>query len=1003
MMIVALAYAPVARAQPNLTVRSLGVADGLAHASVRRIVTDSAGFVWFCTDAGLSRFDGRAFVSYGAADGLAGPAVNDIVEDVTHGEYWIGTTAGLYRLERDRPPKTGRMFARVDVPVPGSIRRMLIDRRQRLWIATSEGLAVGTRDGAGERIEPMALPQEDERYALTVFALLESEDGAVWAGTQADGLYRVAPEGGGLRRFPASERGLRFIRDLREGPDGRIWCTYFGGVARLKEHPERADKVVAELLETEDGIPSSDTTDLAVDPSGVILVGTIAGIARIAPDARGVWKVAGRWTMREGLSSDAVRSLAFDPAGNLWIGTVARGAMKLVPSGLRRYPGVEESASFVVGLTPDGGDAVLALAALATGRFRLHRLTGSGSSSIDVRLPPDLHYLGWGGPRLTHAPDGAWWIATGAGLLHYGAPAAAPMSRLSMLPDRRFGPEDGLPGRDIFWVAEGRDGTVWVAVADVKPGGSSIARLPPGGRRFIAVAGKIDEVAKSWAEGPQGTVFVGLWSGKVLRIDADGRAQTVLFDPPLPEGNLTHLAFDAAGKLWILSLGAKVAADPLAETVRVASGPSVLDGTRVNCAIEDGSGRMYFGTERGVFRVSANDEPVRAFTRLDGLPGDSVMYCARGADGGLWFADVHGVSRLDPSSEPKATATPRAMLASLRVDGEAWPVPPLGTAALGPIELASGAHRIAAEFFVIDHSPGEHLSFQHQLEGRTEWSAPSDARTLEFPRLGPGRHRLLVRAVQAMGAATAPVTVDLFIPAPMWQRGWFLALVAAMAAAAATAAYRVRVGRLLDVERMRTRIASDLHDAVGADLSRISLLAEVAQHDVEAQPERTRSMLGEVAKTARDAVREMSDIVWALQSKPADLAEILGRVRDYAADVAASSGIALHTTAGGPLEDVKLSDDARRELYLLLKEAVSNAIRHSGARTLALSVEAKARVIVAEVRDDGRGFDTATPPSSRGGRGLGNMRARAARLGGTWNISSAPGRGTAVRVEIPSA
>src|SRR5262245_61933294 len=90
-LIVALLGAHTARAEPSLTVRAFGVADGLAHASVRRIVTDSSGFVWFCTDAGLSRFDGSGFVSYGMADGLAGRAANDIVEDDDRAVYWVGT------------------------------------------------------------------------------------------------------------------------------------------------------------------------------------------------------------------------------------------------------------------------------------------------------------------------------------------------------------------------------------------------------------------------------------------------------------------------------------------------------------------------------------------------------------------------------------------------------------------------------------------------------------------------------------------------------------------------------------------------------------------------------------------------------------------------------------------------------------------------------------------------------------------------------------------------
>jgi signal transduction histidine kinase len=701
--------------------------------------------------------------------------------------------------------------------------------------------------------------------------------------------------------------------------------------------------------------------------------------------------------MRDGLLSDAVRALAFDAAGSLWIGTIARGAMKIVPAGFRRYPEVEESASILVTLIPDENDGMLALAAVAAQRYRLHRLTAEGSTALDVKLPAGLTYLGWGGPRLSRTREGGYWLATGRGLLW--------LRDLGRSPERTFGPEDGLPGRDIYWIVEDRSGTSWVAVADARPGAGTLMRRPPGARSFSPVtgdAGEPGDLARSLVEAPNGTVFVGYPSRRVVRIDGNGKATTVIFEPPLPERSPMRLFFDQAGRLWILSEGVQFAEEPFASTVRLRPGPPSLSGVQVSCAVEDAAHRLYFGTDRGVFRVDGPEGSARTYTRADGLPGDSVTQCAVGRDGSLWFADAHGVSRLDPGTEPTSRA-PLARLAALRVDGEPWPIALLGVTSLGPIELTPGPHRIAAEFFAIDHTPGERVTFQHELEGKTGWSVPSDARTLEFPRLPPGHHRLLVRAVGRLGAVASAVPLDLVIPAPVWQRAWFLTLAALMLLGAAAVAYRLRVGRLLAVERMRTTIATDLHDAVGADLSRISLLAEIAQRDVDARPERARTMLGEVARTARDAVREMSDIVWALQPKPADLAHVLGRVRDYAADIAEPSGIDLKLSLQGPAEGISLGDDRRRDLYLILKEAVSNAIRHAGAQRLTIVVEARPRGFTADVCDDGRGFDPASPPPSRGGRGLGNMRRRAERLGGSLTVTSAPGRGTAVRIEVPSA
>lgn len=1006
-VLIAASFAAAAsvRAQPGrLQVHAFGVGDGLAHGSLRRIVADSSGFLWFCTEGGLSRFDGSVFVSYGKAEGLDSPIVSDLLEDSDGVTYWVATGAGLYRFASDRPPSAGRMFEKVDLPIGGSVRRLLLDRRGRLWIGTSEGLAVLE----GERRTGRAR-QVLSAEATPVFALLEDGDGSIWVGTHVTGLYRIAPDGIAIRNFPGRTRGLNFIRDLLKGPDGRIWCTFFGGITRLHADPEGRANPVAEVFEMNSGVPSIDTTHLLAGPAGEILAGTTAGIARLERDHRG-WRVIGVWTMREGLTSDAIRALAFDPAGNLWIGTVARGAMRLVSGGFRRYPEVEESASSIVGLIGDGADGMLVLAAVASGRYRLHHLTEAGHGRLDVKMPKGISYLGWGPNRIAPAREGGYWLATGEGLLRYGAGRGGGPERLQSPPDRRFGRAEGLPGLDIFWVAEDSRGTLWVSVSQPSPGLGSLARREAGAARFTAFPEAIGsapgDLATSFAEDPQGTVWVGFWSGRVVRIDRDGRFTPVVFDPPIPEGGAAQVvAFDSRGRLWVSSPGLQVADDPHAVTVRLRSGPPVVARSIVSCAVEDGSGRLYFGTDRGLLRWDGRADAAKLFTQADGLPGDSVLRCGRDARGGLWFSDPYGLVRLTPAAEPDLPPPPpRARIAAIRVDGEALPVAPLGPSTLGPLTLGAGPHRVAAQFFAIGHTPGERILFQHRFEAGADWSVASDARTLEFPRLAPGRHRLLVRAVHEQGtAAPPPAVLELFIPAPIWQRGWFLLLAAAGLLAAAYVAYRVRVTRLLALERMRTRIATDLHDAVGADLSRISLLADFVQRDVDEQPARARTMLGEVARTARDAVREMSDIVWALKPRPDDLSQVLGRVRDFAADVAGPAGIVLRVTSDEELDRVVLRDEGRRELYLLLKEAVSNAIRHSGARTVELEVRAAGRGLVAELRDDGCGFRPEAPAPTRGGHGIGNMRARAERLGGVLSVESAPGRGTTVRVELPRA
>jgi len=985
-------------------VRAFSVDDGLASGQVSRIIPDSTGLLWFCTAKGLSRFDGRGFVSFGGADGLTGEVVLDIVEDSHHGAYWVGTRDGLFRFAGDQPAAAGRLFEKVDRPLGGTIHRLLLDHAGRLWVGTNEGL-VTLEPGPGGHLPPRVVQLGTVRAAsTTVFALLEDPEGAIWAGTHSDGVCRVAPDLSATRCFPSDIPGLTCIRDLTLGPDGRIWCTYLGGVARFQPDPVTLSNPVAEILDHRSGLPSVDTSDLLVDPSGEILVGTSAGVASLHRDAGGRWRVSARWTTRNGLVSDLVQALALDPTGNLWIGTSSRGVTKLIRSGFRRYPEVEESASILVGVIGDGEGGVAALAAVEQRRYRLHRLSADAHLAVDVRLPRGITYLGWGAPRVLRDHGGDWWVATGRGLLRYGGRGG--VERLRLPPDGVFGGDQGLPGVDVFAIFEDSRAGLWLSVESALPGYSSVARKVAGAESFKPLPPSIGSVpgdlAVSFAEDRAGSVWIGFASGRVARVRPDGTFEPVTFEPPLSVGWGLRLMFDSRERLWIGPRGAVVADDPSAGTVRTRPGPPALRDAAVSCAIEDDLGRLYFGTDRGVLRFDAERDTVRRFTPADGLPGDNIVFCERGAGGDLWFGDAHGLARLRPGAN-LALPPPQVRIASVGADGEPLPVAPMGSSSVGPLALRSQPRHVAVRFFAISHAMGERILFQHRFEGDAAWSTPSESGLLDFARLSPGRHRLSIRVLTAQAETAPPAVLELVVPAPVWQRPWFLALTLAATLAAAATAYRIRLARVLALERMRTRIATDLHDEVGADLSRISLLAEFARRDLGDRPGRVPAMLAEVAKTARDAVTDMSDIVWALKREQESLAEVVARVRDFAAESGALAGLALRVVIDDDLEGVVLAGDLRRGLYLVLKEAVTNVLRHAEAHTMELTIRRSGRGLVATLRDDGRGFSPDAPRKSRGGHGLSNMRARAEALGAAFGIESAPGTGTTIRIELKRA
>jgi signal transduction histidine kinase len=287
------------------------------------------------------------------------------------------------------------------------------------------------------------------------------------------------------------------------------------------------------------------------------------------------------------------------------------------------------------------------------------------------------------------------------------------------------------------------------------------------------------------------------------------------------------------------------------------------------------------------------------------------------------------------------------------------------------------------------------LRYQYTLEGASAgWTPLSEQRSVTYANLAPGRYRFLVRAVNADGVASAqPASLTFAILRPLWGRWWFLTAVALLVGAALQGLYRYRVARLLEIANMRTRIATDLHDDIGANLTRIALLSEVAKQTREDLP------LSSIARIARESVGSMSDIVWAINPSRDSLLDLTRRMRQHAEEVFTLRDIELQFAAPDATDTLRLGVDVRRDLLLVFKEAVNNAARHSNCSRVAIDLRVHGSTLRLAVVDNGVGFDTAVESQ---GQGMTSMQRRAEKLRGVVAIASHAGVGTTVTLTIPT-
>jgi len=271
---------------------------------------------------------------------------------------------------------------------------------------------------------------------------------------------------------------------------------------------------------------------------------------------------------------------------------------------------------------------------------------------------------------------------------------------------------------------------------------------------------------------------------------------------------------------------------------------------------------------------------------------------------------------------------------------------------------------------------------------------------VQYAELPEGWLRFEVRAVTQDGAAGTPALVIFHVEPPVWRRGWVWGLAALGLALAGAGFFRYRLGYLLAIERMRTRIATDLHDDLGSSLSRISILSEVARRRVAEDSESSR-LLTDIGTAAREMMEALGESIWAIDPRRDDLRSFVTRVRQFTGDLLDGRGIAWQLKAPQESELVKLSPVQRRQLFLLVKEALHNIARHSQAASVSIHLAVAGRRLTLEIRDDGRGFDPAAVSPESGGNGLRSLRQRAAALGARLEIDAAPGRGTRLFLDAP--
>jgi ligand-binding sensor domain-containing protein/signal transduction histidine kinase len=1054
----------------RLPLKTYTSADGLGSSAAFHLIRDTRGFVWLCSRDGLVRFDGYRFITYRIGDETADPAVFHLVP-TRRGDYWINLNRGTdYRFREKSDanllleplPKTA---THDDTRIPLNVEPVRItpespfpifeDAGGNLWAANGSGIfLVKEIDGrtVHERIA-LNLPGNPSEKLLDA-AFRDGRDGDLWIGTHW-GVVRRLRDGGMIHYQIRPAGNLDPVSIFAEDKEGRLWIARSDGIlvvkvetlseilrtndlsnrqinlspgsfnsARQLELPQRAGEGIflpfAEFV-NRDLKNSPDSDSLKPEIFGLICASD--GKIWITSN-HGMFLFDGKrfhqYTTEQGLGSNTIASIVEDHEGYIWASSYG-GLHRINTKGLTSFDqadGLERERIHSIYENRNGELQVV------SGNFHISGFQNSRFQMARPQLPAGSMWTWQSGVAFLDS-RGDWWVNSQNAVYRYSG-----VERLEQLQDKApsavYDETNGLQSGNNLRIFEDSNGDIWFSswISAKDSGLTRWRRATNEFEKFPRIEGLPDAIAAStFEEDAGGNLWIGFTDVGIIRY-RDGRF-TRLDDPEMPKGGITHIFRDRLKRIWIAtSREGLVRVDNPTDERPVFKRYTIADGltsNNVRCVTEDLNGNIYIGTVRGVNRLNPENGRVKYYGTSDGLASDFINTAYRDRAGMIWFGTFNGLSKLVPETEVSA-APPTVIVSGLRIAGEDYPVSPLGQRDVLVAEQAPERNNLQIDFLSINTGGGA-VRYQYRLDGANQdWSVPSAERSVTFANLSPGGYQFLVRAVNAEGVASEnPARVSFSIARPYWQRWSFRLVAALLITLIVYGLYRYRIAQIIKLERVRTRLATDLHDDIGSSLSKIAILSEVVRQKNGGSGSTNGGFepLEIIANTSREMVDSMSDIVWAINPERDHLSDLIQRMRHFAEEMLDAQEIEYEFSDAENLKDISLGADLRREVYLIFKECVNNLAKHSEATRAEFDVRLENESLIIEIKDNGRGFttdslraetssaysadigDASGGARSFGGNGLQNMRRRARNLGGDFVIDSAPGAGTRLRLEVP--
>ena len=943
----------------------------LAGFRISSIYEEPDGTLWFSSrGGGLFRYDRKSagFIRYHPGSDTVFSVCRD--PDGQGRTLFVGTLHGLERFD-----KSHGTFSVIETGPDVAVKQLCVDKEGNVWMRATGGLYEYER-GTGKFLRfPFIWKDVNNANVEMDRFMYDDGESSLWIATMV-GLYRFERSSGRYRAYHDEGLSTRMTQEavdaIFKDRSGTLWIGIRGGgLGRFERSRDRFTFYVHNPRDAE-SLSENSVNAIEEDKSGALWVGTVAGGLNKLDRAR---KAFSYFTVdpssASGLSDGVVTGLIEDKSGGLWIAT-------------------------------------------SHGVNMLDRMTGTYTQYLhDPKNPRSLAF------NITcpilEDRKGSIWVGTfGGGLdrldqqrhtfVHYTHATMDPHS---------------LGDNSIASLCEDRDGRLWVGTAQ-----RGLDRFDPHSGNFTHFEHDPNDpnsLSSNWVyaiyEDRGGTVWLGTGGGGLDKLDK----RTLKFSHyrRVPEDTLSlsynsvrAIYEDRKGTLWVGTGAGLNRFESSTGSFKRYTTRDGIESDQIAGILEDDRGNLWLGTGKGVSRFDPESGIFRNFDVSDGVRVHECwgQSCYRNRSGEMYFGGINGFIRFHPDSIKDNPYVPPILITAFKMFDK---LVPLDSAISDKhsVEMSYRENVFSFEFAALSYTSPEKNQYAYRLDGfDNDWIYCRTRRYATYTNLDGGSYIFRVKGSNNDGVWNETgASIQVIITPPFWATWWFRIafFVVVLLTTGGTIRYVEiqnmkrkieQLERSQAIERERLRISQDMHDEVGANLTKIAIISELALKNAR-ESDGMATQLQNISQTAREVVDSIGAIVWAINPKNDRLDNLAGYIREYASDYFEMTPIDCRFDFPEQLPDHPLSAEVRRNIFLTLKEAMNNVVKHSGATAVRMRLGFSGRHLEISIEDNGRGF--VIDDISRYGNGLINMRKRVETINGKFDIQSQPEGGTRILVNVP--